>query len=42
MDSGEFVLYGMTFSDWLLALLKGEDVMVGSSAPDHPYYEPLA
>lgn len=41
MDSGEFVLYEMTFSDWLLAYLKGEDVMAGSSAPVHPFYEPL-
>jgi hypothetical protein len=41
MDSGEFVLYEMTFSDWLLAYLKGEDVMAGSSAPVHPSYEPM-
>ncbi|MET8957713.1 SMI1/KNR4 family protein [Streptomyces sp. NPDC004533] len=41
MDSGEFVLYEMTFSDWLLAYLKGDDVMAGASVPDHPFYEPL-
>ncbi|MFF2365386.1 SMI1/KNR4 family protein [Streptomyces sp. NPDC058122] len=41
MDSGEFVLYEMTFSDWLLAYLKGDDVMAGSSVPDRPFHEPL-
>ncbi|MFD8734299.1 SMI1/KNR4 family protein [Streptomyces sp. NPDC059618] len=41
MDSGEFVLYEMTFGDWLLAYLRGEDVMVGASAPERPFYEPL-
>lgn len=41
MDSGEFELYEMTFSDWLLAYLQGEDVMVGASTSAHPFYEPL-
>ncbi|MFJ7966615.1 hypothetical protein [Streptomyces sp. NPDC096324] len=27
--------------DWLLAYLKGDDVMAGSSVPDRPFYEPL-
>ncbi|MEU8894209.1 SMI1/KNR4 family protein [Streptomyces sp. NPDC048442] len=42
MDSGEFVLYEMTFSDWLLAYLKGDDVMAGASVPDRSFYEPLS
>jgi hypothetical protein len=42
MDSGEFVLYEMAFSDWLLAYLRGEDVMAGASTPDRPFYEPLS
>ncbi|MFJ4768027.1 SMI1/KNR4 family protein [Streptomyces uncialis] len=41
LDSFEFELYEMTFSDWLLAYLKGEDVMVGASATAHPFYEAL-
>ncbi|MFI0898405.1 SMI1/KNR4 family protein [Streptomyces sp. NPDC020983] len=39
LDTGEYVPYDMAFSDWLLAFLKGEDVMAGSSLPDHPSYE---
>jgi hypothetical protein len=42
LDSGEFVPYEMTFGTWLLAFLRGEDVMVGSSFPDRPFYESLA
>ncbi|MCX4662065.1 SMI1/KNR4 family protein [Streptomyces uncialis] len=41
MDSFEFELYEMTFSDWLLAFLKGEDVLVGASPPARLFYEPL-
>jgi hypothetical protein len=43
MDSFSFVLHDMTFSDWLLAYLQGEDVTVHSRnfAPDRPFYEPL-
>ncbi|MEV6196283.1 SMI1/KNR4 family protein [Streptomyces sp. NPDC051920] len=41
MDSGEFVLYEMAFGDWLLAYLRGEDVMAGASAPERPFFEPL-
>ncbi|GGT04598.1 SMI1/KNR4 family protein [Streptomyces chromofuscus] len=43
MDSFEFVLHEMTFSDWLLAYLQGKDVTVHSHnwAPDRPFFEPL-
>ncbi|MFF7331784.1 SMI1/KNR4 family protein [Streptomyces sp. NPDC008150] len=41
MDSGEFLLYEMPFSEWLLGFLKGKDVMAGSSAPTHAFYEQL-
>ncbi|MFH8578775.1 SMI1/KNR4 family protein [Streptomyces zaomyceticus] len=44
MDSFAFVLHEMTFGDWLLAYLKGEDVTVHSRnhAPDGPFYESRA
>lgn len=41
LDSGEFVLYEMTFAGRLPAFLRGEDVMAGSSFPDHPFCESL-
>ncbi|MFI6523599.1 SMI1/KNR4 family protein [Streptomyces uncialis] len=41
LDSFEFKLYPMTFSDWLLAYLKGEDVLVGATPPARLFYEPL-
>ncbi|GAA2222463.1 hypothetical protein GCM10010232_03580 [Streptomyces amakusaensis] len=41
MDSGEYELYEMTFSDWLLAYLKGEDVMAGCAPPARLFYESL-
>ncbi|MBC2907788.1 SMI1/KNR4 family protein [Streptomyces cupreus] len=42
-DSFGFVLHEMTFGDWLLAYLKGEDMTVHSHhlAPDKPFFEPL-
>ncbi|WP_308406221.1 SMI1/KNR4 family protein [Streptomyces sp. AC602_WCS936] len=42
-DSPAWALHEMTFSDWLLAYLGGEDVTVCSRnlAPDGPFYEPL-
>ncbi|MFE5735430.1 SMI1/KNR4 family protein [Streptomyces sp. NPDC056528] len=44
LDSPESTLYEMTFSEWLLAYLKGEDVTVCSRnfAPEHPFYESLS
>ncbi|HEY9369368.1 SMI1/KNR4 family protein [Streptomyces sp.] len=41
MDSPAWTLYEMTFSDWLLAYLKGRDVTLCSRnfAPDGPSYE---
>ncbi|MER6096676.1 SMI1/KNR4 family protein [Streptomyces sp. NPDC001728] len=43
MDSPSWTLYEMTFGEWLLAYLKGRDVMLCSRnhAPDGPFYEPL-
>ncbi|WP_309140640.1 SMI1/KNR4 family protein [Streptomyces sp. PKU-EA00015] len=40
-DSPAWTLYEMTFSEWLLAYLKGEDVTVCSRnlAPDRPFWE---
>lgn len=40
-DSPAWTLYEMTFSDWLLAYLKGRDVTLCSRnfAPDRPFYE---
>ncbi|MFJ1751939.1 SMI1/KNR4 family protein [Kitasatospora sp. NPDC088134] len=42
-DSPAWTLHEMTFSEWLLAYLRGEDVTVCSRnlAPDRPFYEPL-
>ncbi|MFE7602085.1 SMI1/KNR4 family protein [Streptomyces sp. NPDC057494] len=41
MDSPSWTLYEMTFSDWLLAYLKGRDVTlcVRDRAPDGPFFE---
>ncbi|GAA3374663.1 hypothetical protein GCM10020367_39420 [Streptomyces sannanensis] len=41
MDSPAWTLYEMTFSEWLLAYLKGRDVTLCSRnrAPDGPSYE---
>ncbi|WP_328946110.1 SMI1/KNR4 family protein [Streptomyces sp. NBC_00250] len=41
MDSPSWTLYEMTFSEWLLAYLKGRDVTLCSRdrAPDGPFYE---
>ncbi len=41
LDSPDHTLYEMTFSEWLLAYLKGEDVTVCSHnlAPDRPFWE---
>ena len=41
MDSPAWTLYEMTFSEWLLAYLRGRDVTLCSrnSAPDRPFYE---
>lgn len=43
-DSPAWTLYEMTFGEWLLAYLRGEDVTVCSRnfAPDRPSYEPLS
>ncbi|MFJ1756957.1 SMI1/KNR4 family protein [Kitasatospora sp. NPDC088134] len=43
-NSFSWVLYEMTFGEWLLAYLRGEDVMAGSRnfAPDGAFYEPLS
>ncbi|RKE05125.1 hypothetical protein BX266_7388 [Streptomyces sp. TLI_171] len=43
-DSFSWVLYEMTFREWLLAYLRGEDVMAGSRnfAPDGACYTPLS
>ncbi|MFF2066694.1 SMI1/KNR4 family protein [Streptomyces sp. NPDC058200] len=40
-DSPAWTLYEMTFSEWLLAYLKGRDVTLCSHnfAPDGPFYE---
>ncbi|MEV8363090.1 SMI1/KNR4 family protein [Streptomyces niveus] len=40
-DSPAWTLYEMTFSEWLLAYLKGRDVTLFSRnfAPDGPFYE---
>lgn len=40
-DSPSWTLYEMTFGEWLLAYLKGRDVMLCSRnfAPDGPSYE---
>ncbi|MGW2177134.1 SMI1/KNR4 family protein [Streptomyces sp. NPDC001732] len=40
-DSPSWTLYEMTFGEWLLAYLKGRDVMLCSRnfAPDGPFYE---
>ncbi|MFG2916602.1 SMI1/KNR4 family protein [Kitasatospora sp. NPDC048298] len=42
-DTLEFVSYELTFGDWMLAYLRGEDVTVHSHnlAPDRPFYRPL-
>ncbi|MFF9487797.1 SMI1/KNR4 family protein [Streptomyces sp. NPDC014676] len=42
-DSPAWTLHEMTFGDWLLAYLEGQDVTVCSRnlAPDGPFYEPL-
>ena len=42
-DSPAWTLYEMTFSEWLLAYLKGRDVTLCSRdrAPDGPSYQPL-
>ncbi|MFJ9909191.1 SMI1/KNR4 family protein [Streptomyces sp. NPDC101152] len=44
LDSPAWVLHEMTFSAWLLAYLRGEDVTVCSRnfAPDRPFFEPLS
>ncbi|MFI0938547.1 SMI1/KNR4 family protein [Streptomyces sp. NPDC021020] len=41
-DSPAWTLHEMTFGEWLLAYLRGEDVTVCSRnlAPDRPFYEP--
>lgn len=42
-DSPEYVAHDITFSDWLLAYLRGENVTVHSHnfAPGDPFFEPL-
>ncbi|MFJ5231172.1 SMI1/KNR4 family protein [Kitasatospora sp. NPDC088391] len=42
-DSFSWALYEMTFGEWLLAYLRGEDVMAGSRnfGSDGAFYEPL-
>lgn len=44
LDSPAWTLHEMTFSEWLLAYLRGEDVTVCSRnfAPDRPFYESLS
>ncbi|WP_411069634.1 SMI1/KNR4 family protein [Streptomyces sp. cmx-4-25] len=44
MDSPSWTLYEMTFGEWLLAYLKGRNVMLCSRdfAPDGPFYEFLS
>ncbi|MFG2561161.1 SMI1/KNR4 family protein [Streptomyces sp. NPDC048496] len=44
MDSPAWTLYEMTFSEWLLAYLKGRDVTLCSRnfAPERPFYEFLS
>ncbi|MFC9392043.1 SMI1/KNR4 family protein [Streptomyces sp. NPDC057027] len=41
MDSPSWTLYEMTFGEWLLAYLKGRNVMLCARdrAPDGPFYE---
>ncbi|MEU9207577.1 SMI1/KNR4 family protein [Streptomyces sp. NPDC048415] len=41
LDSPAHILHEMTFNDWLLAYLRGEDVTVCSRnfAPDRPFWE---
>lgn len=43
LDSPGWVLHEMTFGEWLLAYLRGEDVTVCSRnlAPARPFFEPL-
>ncbi|MFD4656578.1 SMI1/KNR4 family protein [Kitasatospora sp. NPDC058444] len=43
-DTMEYVPHELTFGDWMLAYLRGEDVTVHSHnvAPDGPFYRPLA
>ncbi|MGW1028834.1 SMI1/KNR4 family protein [Streptomyces sp. NPDC002577] len=42
-DEGEFAEYAMSFSDWMLAYLRGEDVGVCSRnfAPEGPFFQQL-
>jgi hypothetical protein len=42
-DDGIFEEHPMSFSDWMLSYLRGEDVTVCSRnfAPDGPFYEPI-
>ncbi|MFJ5645105.1 SMI1/KNR4 family protein [Streptomyces sp. NPDC093223] len=44
LDSPAWTLHEMTFGEWLLAYLRGEDVTVCSRnfAPDRPFFEPLS
>ncbi|MGX9884493.1 SMI1/KNR4 family protein [Streptomyces sp. NPDC002276] len=44
LDSPAWVLHEMTFGEWLLAYLRGEDVTVCSRnfAPGRPFFEPLS
>jgi hypothetical protein len=44
LDSPAWTLHEMTFSEWFLAYLRGDDVTVCSRnlAPDGPFYEPLS
>ena len=42
LDSPAWTLHEMTFGEWLLAYLRGEDVTVSRNhAPDRPFFEPL-
>ncbi|MFC8435393.1 SMI1/KNR4 family protein [Streptomyces sp. NPDC057253] len=43
LESPAWTLHEMTFGEWLLAYLRGEDVTVCSRnhAPDGPFFEPL-
>lgn len=42
-NEGEFLEYAMSFGDWMLAYLRGEDVGVCSRtfAPEGPFFQPL-
>lgn len=42
-DEGEFLEYAMSFGDWMLAYLRGEDVGVCSRnfAPQGPFFQPI-